>query len=120
MLSALHYADRGLRVFPVPPGTKQSHKSAEHSGGRKWGATTDDAEIKRDFTRWPEAGVGIPTGAENGFWILEADTLEGGHKFDGVASLRALEAEHGALPATRQARSPSGSIHYYFRYPEGI
>jgi hypothetical protein len=119
MLTAVHYADRGWRVFPAPPGKKKSHKSAEHSGGKKWGATTDSDEIRNDFTKWPAASVGIPTGAANGFWVLDADTLEG-HGVDGLASLRTLEAEHGELPATLQARSPTGSVHYYFRYPEGI
>lgn len=32
-------------------------------------------------------------------------------------ALAVLEARHGALPDTRQAISPSGSIHRYFRHP---
>jgi Bifunctional DNA primase/polymerase, N-terminal/AAA domain/Primase C terminal 2 (PriCT-2) len=120
MLSALHYAEHGWSVFPVPVGKKKCHRSAEHSGGRRWGATTDTDEIRQDWGRWPLAGVGIPTGSENGFWVVEADTLAGGHVADGLASMRALEAEHGKLPDTRQAQSPSGSMHYYFKYPAGI
>jgi hypothetical protein len=42
--------------------------------------------------------------------MVEADTPKG-HNVDGVASLRALEARHGALPATLTAISPSGSLH---------
>jgi bifunctional DNA primase/polymerase-like protein len=57
------YVSRGWSVFPVPPGTKKSYKSAERSGGRAWGMTRDPDEICRDFTRWPDAGIGIPTGA---------------------------------------------------------
>jgi hypothetical protein len=34
--------------------------------------------------------------------MVEADTPKG-HDVDGVASLRALEARHGALPATLTA-----------------
>ena len=73
-------------------------------------------EVERDFRRWPDAGVGIPTGEVNRIFVLEADTVEG-HGVDGVASLKALEARHGLLPETLMAQSPSGSIHRYFNWP---
>jgi hypothetical protein len=116
--AALLYAAQGWKIFPVPPGTKQSYKSARHSNGRKWGMTNDPAEIRRDWERWPDAGVGLPTGAENGFWVMEADT-HAGHAVDGIGSLRALEAQHEPLPQTRMAQSPSGSLHHYFKHPGG-
>jgi hypothetical protein len=114
--SAAHYAANGWHVFPVPLGTKMSHKSAEFSGGRPWGATMDQAEVRRDYKRWPDANVGIVTGAVSGFFVVESDTADG-HDVDGIASLAMLEAKHGPLPLTLQAKSPSGSIHYYFRHP---
>jgi hypothetical protein len=99
-------------------GTKMSHKSAEHSNGRPWGATTDADEIRRDFRRWPHANVGIVTGAESGFFVVETDTAEGhGDGVDGAAALAKLESEHGAVPVTREAESPSGSIHRLFKHP---
>jgi Bifunctional DNA primase/polymerase, N-terminal len=113
------YVSRGWSVFPVPPGTKKSYKSAERSGGRAWGMTRDPDEICRDFTRWPDAGIGIPTGAVNGLVVVETDTVVGGHATDGEPSLRELEAKYGALPETLQAISPSGSIHRYFKHPAG-
>jgi hypothetical protein len=113
------YVSRGWSVFPVPPGTKKSYKSAERSGGRAWGMTRDPDEISRDFIRWPDAGIGIPTGAVNGFVVVETDTVAGGHATDGEPSLRELEAKYGALPETLQAISPSGSIHRYFKHPAG-
>src|SRR5262245_52976049 len=116
LTAALAYAAKGLHIFPVPPNKKKSYKSAKYSDGRKWGATADAAQIQRDWRRWPNANVGIPTGAINGFFVVELDTEEG-HGVDGFASLAALEQQHGALPATLQARSPSGSLHYYFRHP---
>jgi heterodisulfide reductase subunit A-like polyferredoxin len=39
--------------------------------------------------------------------MVEADTPKG-HNVDGVASLRALEARHGALPATLTATGAAG------------
>jgi Bifunctional DNA primase/polymerase, N-terminal len=81
--------------------------------------TRDPDEICRDFTRWPDAGIGIPTGAVNGLVVVETDTVVGGHATDGEPSLRELEAKYGALPETLQAISPSGSIHRYFKHPAG-
>jgi Bifunctional DNA primase/polymerase, N-terminal/Primase C terminal 2 (PriCT-2)/Family of unknown function (DUF5906) len=105
-------------VFPVPVGTKKSHKSAAHSGGRKWGATRDETEIRADWQRWPDANLGIPTGTLNGIFIVETDTRAGGHAHDGEESLAKLIAEHGPLPTTLMARSPSGSVHYYWLWPD--
>jgi Bifunctional DNA primase/polymerase, N-terminal/Primase C terminal 2 (PriCT-2)/Family of unknown function (DUF5906) len=119
---ALRYATEFNWIsFPVPLGTKKSHKSEKVSGGgKKWGATKDPDQIKRDFKKWPTANVGIPTGAKNGFFVVEADTLAGGHKVDGIASLQTLIGANGPLPETRTARSRSGSMHYYFKYPDGV
>ena len=114
--AALHYVRHGLAVFPVPPDSKQSYKCAAHSDGRAWGMTRDVAEIRRDFARWPNARIGIPTGAVNGIVVVETDTPEG-HGVDGAAALAQLEAEHDPLPDTLQALSPSGSLHRYFRHP---
>jgi hypothetical protein len=113
----LQYAGRGWATFPAPLGTKQSHKSAEYSDGARWGATRDPAEIERDYKQWPNANIGLPTDAENGIWVLDADTIEG-HDRDGIATLAALIAEHGPLPDTLRSESPSGSQHYYFLQPK--
>ena len=115
--AALDYARRGWPVFPVPVGNKKSHKSAEHSGGRPWGATCDPAEIAADFRKWPEANVGIVTGSFSGILVIEADTTDG-HGVDGIANLAALVKAHG-LPDTIEALSPTGSRHLYFCYPTG-
>jgi putative DNA primase/helicase len=116
--AALGYAGRGWSIFPAPHDltVKKSHKSAARSNGARWGATRDVDEIRRDFTCWPDANIGIPTGADNGFWVLDVDTKEG-HSADGIASLAALEARHGKLPRTLSAQSPTGSIHLYFKWP---
>src|SRR6185437_2717375 len=74
--------------------------------------------IQRWWRKWPDANIGIPTGAENGFWVVEADT-KAGHGKDGIAALQALIGAQ-PWPATLQAISPSGSVHYYFQYPEGM
>lgn len=84
----------------------------------KWredGGSTDPAEIRGWYRRWPHSGVAILTGRErSGLWVLDIDP---GHS--GEETLAALEAEHGSLPATLEARTGSGGRHLVFRYPEG-
>lgn len=115
--AALCYAANGWFIFPVPPETKRSYKSADHCGGRRWGYTNDQDEVRRDWERWPNAGIGLPTGKINGVVVIDVDTPQG-HGVDGPASLRQLEAKYGPLPETRQTVSPSGSVHYWFNYPD--
>jgi hypothetical protein len=128
LVAALSYAtERGWDVFPADISfdkktgrfNKKSHKSAKHSGGANWGKTRDPKQIRNDFKRWPQANIGIPTGADNKIWVLEIDTPKG-HNVDGEASLRALEAKHEPLPQTLMAESPSGSRHRYFNWPKGV
>jgi hypothetical protein len=122
LAAALSYAEtRHWDIFPADTSgkNKKSYKSAQYSNGAKWGKTRDPEQIRKDFRKWPEANIGLPTGKNNGFWVLEADTLKG-HNVDGIASLRALEKKHGALPKTLMAESPSSSLHHYFNWPEGL
>ena len=117
--AALSYAaDRGWYVFPAPAdGRKMGCTSADKTNGRRWGATRDPAEIRRYFKIHRRANVGIVTGPDSGIFVVEADTLAGGHANDGIASLHALEHQHGKLPDTLMAMSPSGSPHRYFKWP---
>lgn len=118
--AAISYARSGFMIFPVPRGTKMSYKAARRNGGARWGATKEITEIERDFSRWPTANIGIPTGHVNGFWVMELDTAVHGEGVDGAAVLDRLIANHGPLPPTRQALSPSGSRHFYWVYPQWL
>jgi Bifunctional DNA primase/polymerase, N-terminal/AAA domain len=113
---ALHYAEqRGWTVFPLDGETKKPLTwKGERFGPELWGATKDPTLIPDRFAPCPAAGIGIPTGLDNGFWVLETDTKNGK---DGEAELANLQAQHSALPTTYKVRSPSGSVHYYFQHP---
>jgi hypothetical protein len=121
MLAArLEYAARRWWTFPAPAdGSKKSLKSAERSGGVRWGATIDPEVIRKEFRshRFRDQNVGIMCGVESGIFVIETDTAEHGDDIDGEAALNAWEADNGALPPTLMARSPSGSVHRYFRHP---
>jgi hypothetical protein len=76
-------------------------------------ATTDWATIEQWWQKHPAAGVAIRTGTET-FIALDVDPEHGGDD-----ALAALEAEHGRLPATVEALTPSGGRHLYFAAPPG-
>jgi hypothetical protein len=94
-----------------------SYKAARFCGGRRWGASKDEDEIRRDWARWPDANVCIVCGAESGIFVVETDTPEG-HRVDGEKALASLIERFGSWPETRQAISPSSSRHYYWRMPD--
>lgn len=73
-------------------------------------ATSDTAQIAEWAGRWPDSNVGLAAGEE--FWALDVDGERG------AASLAALEAEHGPLPATPRAETGSGGAHYLFEPPD--
>ena len=98
---------------------KKSWKSSQYSAGARWGQSCDPAVIRKDCRDFPEAGVGIATGLKSKIFVVEVDT-QTGHGVDGPAALRTLEEQHGALPETLMAESPSGSIHRYYRLPEDL
>ncbi|WP_316202839.1 MULTISPECIES: bifunctional DNA primase/polymerase [unclassified Bradyrhizobium] len=119
--AALSYVREGWHVFParIDGKVKRGCTSGKRTNGNRWGHTNDPALAERYWRRWPSAAIGIPTGTVNGIFVVDVDTKVG-HGVDGLASLQALEARCGALPDTRRAVSPTGSVHYYFCLPEGV
>jgi hypothetical protein len=104
-LHAVSYAKRGWPVHPVWPGRKTP--LLEHWPER---ATTDPAIIRRWWSRWPAANIGLRTGGEPRLLVIDIDP-------GGEDSLAALEREHGRLPTTLQVRTPRGGRHFYLRVP---
>ena len=86
-------------------------RPGKHPWISNWTEPASRKVVESWFTARPGAGVGVLTG--HGFWVLDVDGAEG------VASLAALETEHGALPPSLRVRTGSGGWHYYFRLPEG-
>ena len=74
-------------------------------------ATTEIAIIRDWWYEWPNANVGIATGATSGFFVLDVDGEEG------EKSLRELEKQHGALPETVESITGGGGRHLFFRWP---
>ncbi len=79
------------------------------------GATLNERIVRELWRRNPGAMIGVPTGAPIGAWVLDIDPKHGGPD-----TLTALEAEHGALPATLTAETTSGGRHYFFKHKAGV
>ncbi|WP_108484344.1 phage/plasmid primase, P4 family [Oceaniglobus ichthyenteri] len=119
--AALECAARGWHVFParIKDGSKRSFIAGKANGGARWGATTDPDAIRDYWKEFPDALLGVTTGTDSGFFVIDADTPEG-HDKDGVGTLRGWIEEHGPLPDTIEGTTPSEGWHVYFRLPDDL
>ncbi len=104
---ALNYALRGWKILPI----KLADKRPLTPHGYK-DATSDSAIISEWFSCWPDANIGIATGAASGVIVLDVDPRNGGNEsFAAIASL---------IPSTLTARTGGGGKHLYFKYCTGL
>jgi hypothetical protein len=119
--AALAYAARGWPVFPCHTPTADGcscrrdcgriGKHPRTTNGLK-DATTDAATIRRWWTMWPTANIGIATGAVSGLVVLDNDLYKGGD-----TALRELEHTYHALPETPIDLTGGGGEQYFFAHP---
>ena len=99
-------ASAGVPVFPCVPGQKRPLTARGFHD-----ATTDLAQIEHWWARWPEANLGLPTGAVFGVVVVDVDVRE---HVDGRESMRrALNAGRVGMPVFTVV-SPSGGRHGYY------
>ncbi len=105
---ALNYANMGLAVFPLQPGTK---RPVTAHGVKD--ATTDPVVITEWWTRTPDAGIGLAARAER---VGDPCFLE----FDQQPWLPAWAKESNQpMPQTRQHKSGGKEApHYIFTHTE--
>lgn len=106
--AALDYANTGWPVFPLRgkiPLTNHGFKEA----------TTDEAQIRAWWTKWPEAGIGGVTGAASRCVVLDLDPRHGSDR-----SIAELEAKHGVPPVTPWSRTGGGGKHLIYQHPGGV
>jgi hypothetical protein len=78
-------------------------------------ATTDVGTIRRWWRQWPDANIGVRTGAApDGAGVVVID-IDPGH--GGEYALAELERLHGALPPTLAATTGGGGRHLWFAHP---
>lgn len=118
---ALDFARLGWPVFPLycvedgvcscskPKCTNPGKHPLTVNGVKD--ATTDEIYIRTWWEEFPEANIGIATGAPSGIVVLDIDPRHGGHE-----SLRNLEKKYGPLPDGPKVRTGGGGEHLYLSH----
>ncbi len=123
--AALSSVARGWRVHPVN-GFENGHctcpdgadcpQPGKHPILPAWQkkATSDVETIRAWWAKNPTANIGLATGRESGFFVVDIDGEIG------AKSLAELQREHCEFPDTIQIRTGSGGLHFYFKFPKEI
>lgn len=103
-------AARGLAVFPVAadckaPLTKHGYRDA----------TKELGGVEAMWRPCPTANVAVACGGVSGAFVLDVDRHKGAP--DGLATLAALETDHGPLPLSWRTRTPTGGLHLWLAQP---
>jgi hypothetical protein len=108
--AALQYEQLGMFVLPLNETVKAKMPRVKwkHRRDRRPDAT----EIRAWWTKWPNANVGIATGAHSGVDVLD---------FDGAGTVEQVEAVTGVtIDRTYSVTTgrADGGLHVYYRYNE--
>lgn len=76
------------------------------------GATTDEQQIRDWWQMWPQANIGLVTGAISGLVVIDIDPRHGG-----AETFKALTQQHGELSEKVWANTGGGGWHLIFQHP---
>ena len=106
-----YYILGGLEIFPC----NSNKKSPLTKHGFK-DASADEQVINNWWNKHPDANIGLPTGKVNNLVVVDVDVK---NDAGGIDSLKQLQDECGKFD-TRVVHTPSGGLHFYFSYPQGV
>lgn len=120
--AALEYARRGWPVLPLHSvngdarctcGRQDCPSPGKHprTGHGVKDATTDEKEIRAWWSDWPDANIGVPTGAGT-FVSLDLD-----RKGDGTDGAEVVKALHGWEPDGPVQRTGGGGLQALYAHP---
>jgi hypothetical protein len=99
-------AARGIPVFPCTPGGKQPLTTHGFHD-----ASTELTTVRSWWQRWPDANIGMPTGAASGVDVVDIDVHPGGNGFAAFERARSAGLADGWAWLVR---TPSGGVHAYY------
>lgn len=101
------YDKLGWVVMPIKPNDKRPII-------KNWSKIQSNDETLDKFK--DTSNIGIIMGATSNLVCIDVDVKNA----DGIATLEKLEEQLGEFPQTVMSETPSGGIHYYFKYVKGI
>lgn len=104
---AKQYNNIGWVVMPI-------RKNSKIPVIKNWSKITSNEETLDKFK--DDSNIGIIMGKASGIICIDVDVKNQ----NGIETLETLEAKYGELSETVMSETPSGGIHYYFKYVEGI
>ena len=123
--AAIAYADRGLAVFQLHQiradgrcgcGDRDCDNVGKHPVSTGWQRSVPSVQFAgREWSRFPNRGIGLACGPRSGCFGLDIDPRHGGD-----VSLAQLVDAHGKLPATWTAQTGGGGLHILFAWPEDL
>lgn len=102
---ALRYLSIGWSVFPVGIDDKGNWKKSLIKWRSLETQLPSSEQVKEWWSRWPEARVGVVTGALSGIVVVDVDPRHGG-SVDGLD-----------VPATLISKTGGGGWHYIYEHP---
>lgn len=113
------YIKQGLCITPIKLNTKEDgSKKVIFLAGEGWPEKLRKAPVQN----WSgNIAIGTGHGNRDNVCVIDVDSPE--HKRNGVNGFESIEkwqAEHGAFPNTRMAKTTTGGRHYYFKVPQEI
>jgi len=103
--TALSYRERGYLVIPITPKAKTPLVNWKEFQTKM--ATT--SQITGWWETWPDANVGIITGAKSGLVVVDCDTL------DSIKQIKKILPGYD-LDSVPQVKTSKG-VHFYFKHP---
>jgi hypothetical protein len=122
--AALEWAERGYPVLPLHSADSQGRcsclKKCSHAGkhpreraGNDFdAATTDEAQVREWWSRWPDANIGVPTGRQTNLLVVDLD--KGGDE----AARAEFIVGRGVWGAAVVVGTGSGGRHFWFSRPD--
>lgn len=127
LMAALSYAAGGIPVFPCSPVNKRPLTPAESAPGAKDGglylASTDEAQIREWWRRFPKALIGARTGPVSGRFVVDLDPRDdaAGDMLAALAewcggALTEPDGKTGEIIEPPIVRTQSGGFHLWYAY----
>ena len=119
--AALRYASEGFQIVPCHAvmsdkcfcRRKSCSSAGKHPRISNWTvrATCDASQIRNWWKKWPNANLGVATGAGSGVVVFDLDGE------DGKQTLRQLAEADPSILKTRVHETGGGGLHCFYRHP---